>query len=158
MNNLENYDLDLDAKAKYNRTVPTVECDGEYYTIDELKAFPREELLKIRADIDQDIFSIRTQLRKRKDDPNLDLDWHRKAKTALRYKGRHLQLICTAIALKKPSSRTPKDEFKTDDEKLTIKLKQAEFDRRFVDCAKVLLTEETFRKILDIVQTKRLEE
>jgi hypothetical protein len=151
------------ADQKTGSSVAHIIYRGQSYDLEELSQLSKETLLEIKSEIDTEVVRLQVQL----DDPgkySTDSDWFAKASARLRWRRRDWNMINHAINIRRQREKelrsaarstglTPEMRMVRQDA-----LKQTEFERRFVDSAKIVLTEETFRRIIEMAKTKRVSE
>jgi hypothetical protein len=139
---------------------------GQSYDLEELSLMSRESLLEIKSEIDTEMVSIQLQLEQSPGAQYENPEWFAKVSARLRWRKRDWHFINRALEIgglrRKAKNRELRGVPLTPEERQARAaqdvIRQSEFDRRFVDSAKIVLTDATFKRILQMAKQKQVEE
>ena len=139
---------------------------GQSYDLEELSLMSMESLLEIKTEIDTELVRIQLQLEQSPHAQYEKPEWFAKVSARLRWRKRDWYFINRALEIsglrRKEQKRAQRSDPLTQEERQAKAaqdaIRQTEFDRRFVDSAKIVLTDETFRRILKMAKQKQVEE
>jgi hypothetical protein len=162
-------------ESAFNRTdAPQayLKYQGEKVSLEELSQFPRETLAQLQLDFDLEMERLRQKILDNVENQYPDADWFTRATARLKYRGRDRDMVNRAMSLlnkREKGQRTesiptstkakPDSDQTTNQisEKLQAKERQREaFERRFVNAAEVLLTQETFLRIVALAKEAKV--